>query len=706
MSHAKPTSVATSVAISAALTPPLATVKPHKVKSPHGTRNDDYYWLRDDSRQNAEVLDYLKAENAYFRQYAARYKPLEDRLFAEIRGRIKEDDASVPWKKDSYWYYTRFEGGKEYAIHARKRGSLKAREEIMLDVNALAAGRDYYQIGGWDVSSGEQLLAYTEDTSGRRQYTVRFRNLATGETFPDAIPGVSAGVVWAADNRTLFYVENDPVTLLTKRVKRHVLGTDPLSDVVVYDEKDDSFYLDVDKTGSDRYLVISMSSTESDEMRVLRADNPTGRWRVFAGRRHKFHYDADHIGGTWIVSTDWDAPNYKLMRVAEADIGDRARWKPFVAHSKAVHINGFALFTQHFVIDERSDGLRRLRVVPWNGKTPQHGKASYIQSDEPAYTASLGANPEQDTDVLRYHYTSLTTPASVYELDMTTGRKKLLKRQPVLGGFDARRYVTERVWVKARDGTKVPVSLVYRKGFRRNGTAPLFQYAYGSYGLAMDPGFRSSVVSLLDRGFVFAIAHIRGGEEMGRAWYETGKKLDKKNSFNDFIDVTEALVAKGYGAKGKVFAQGASAGGLLMGAIVNMRPDLYRGVLAHVPFVDVVTSMLDPSIPLTTTEFDEWGDPRKKAFYDYMLSYSPYDNVTKQAYPALFVATGLHDSQVQYFEPAKWVAKLRATKTDGNPLVFKVNMEAGHGGKSGRFQQLREVAEEFAFVLDLLDVTE
>ena len=474
----------------------------------------------------------------------------------------------------------------------------------------------------------------------------------------------------------------------------------------VYEERDDSFYLDVDKTGSERYLVISISSTESDEMRVLPADNPTGRWRVFARRRYKFHYSADHIGDTWIACTDWSAPNYKLMRVADADIGDRARWKPFVAHSKSVYINGFALFSGHFVIDERSEGLRRLRVVPWDGKTPKLARARYIESDEPAYTTALGTNPEQDTVRLRYHYTSLTTPATVYELDMNTGRKKLLKRQPVLGGFDARSYATERVWVKARDGVKVPVSLVYRKGFRRNGTAPLFQYGYGSYGMAMDPGFRSSVVSLLDRGFVFAIAHIRGGEEMGRAWYETGKKLHKKNSFNDFIDVTEALVAQGYAAGDKVFAQGGSAGGLLMGAVVNQRPDLYRGVLADVPFVDVVTSMLDESIPLTTIEYDEWGDPRKKRYYDYMLSYSPYDNVTRQPYPAMLVTTGLHDSQVQYFEPAKWVAKLRTQKTDRNPLLLKTNMEAGHGGKSGRFQQLREVAQEFAFVLDLLGVAE
>ena len=700
--------------------PPVAAKKPHTVASPNGDRNDDYYWLRDDTRKNPEMLAYLNAENAWFERYSAHYKGLEDKLFAEIKGRIKEDDASVPYRKRDWWYYTRYEEGKEYPIYARKKGGAtfpaSASEAIMLDVNQLAAGHDFYQVGGMDVSPGQDLVAYAEDTSGRRQYTVRVKNLATGETYADAIPNTSGSIAWARDEKTLFYVENDPVTLRSHKVKRHVLGSDAASDVTVYEEKDEAYYTGVHRTDSDRYIVIDLSSTESDEQRVLSADTPDGAFKVFAPRRAKFHYSADHIaagahhetaGARWIVRTDWDAPNYKLMQVGENAVGNRRDWKPLIAASDKVFINGFALFANYLAIDERSDGLRRLRVVPWSG-----GKPFYIDSNEPAYTNSLGANPEQDTDLLRYTYTSLTTPSSVYEIDMKTGEKKLLKVQPVLGGFDAANYTTERVWVASKDGrsgnVRVPVSLVYRKGFERDAdgksSAPLLQYGYGSYGAAMDPAFRSSVLSLLDRGFVYAIAHIRGGEEMGRAWYENGKKLKKKNSFTDFIAVTEALVKQGYGARDKVFIEGGSAGGLLMGAVVNLRPDLYRGMIAQVPFVDVVTTMLDESIPLTTNEFDEWGNPKQKTYYKYMLSYSPYDNVKKQAYPAIFVSTGLFDSQVQYFEPAKWVAKLRTMKTDTNPLVFKINMEAGHGGKSGRFKRLHEVAEEYAFMLDLIGI--
>ncbi len=689
--------------------PPRAARKPHVVHSPNGDREDPWYWLRDDTRDDPQVLAYLDAENAWFAQYASRYRGLEEKLFVEIKGRIKEDDSTVPYKKGAWWYATRFAEGQEYPIHVRRRcGAVydpSAPEEVLLDVNALAEGHDFYQLGAVDVSPSQKMLAYAEDTVGRRQYTLRIKNLETGETYADRIPDVS-DAVWSADDRTLFYVENDAVTLRSHRVLRHVLGTDPKDDVLVHEEKDEAYYTSVHRTDSDAYIVIDLSSTESDEQRILRADDPTGRFRVFAPRRTKFHYDIEHIAsgpraGRWVVRTDWDAPNYRLMQVAEDAIGDRRAWMPLVPASDRVFINHFALFARYFVLDERSEGLRRLRVVPWSG-----GPSFYIDSDEPAYTASLGANPEQDNDTLRYTYTSLTTPPSVYDVDMKTGEKALLKRQPVLGGFDATQYATERVWVTAKDAVRVPVSLVYRKGFRKDGTAPLLQYGYGSYGAAMDPTFRSSVVSLLDRGFVFAIAHVRGGEEMGRAWYENGKKLKKKNTFTDFIAVTEGLVALGYAAKDKVIIEGGSAGGLLMGAVVNMRPDLYRGVVAQVPFVDVVTTMLDESIPLTTNEFDEWGNPKLKTYYRYMLSYSPYDNVRPQAYPAMFVSTGLFDSQVQYFEPAKWVAKLREAKTDRNPLVFKINMEAGHGGKSGRFQALREIAEEYAFMLDLVGIGE
>ncbi|MEO8938339.1 MAG: S9 family peptidase, partial [Burkholderiaceae bacterium] len=582
-----------------------------------------------------------------------------------------------------------------------------ASELVMLDVNALASGHDFFQVGGMDVSPSQKMLAYAEDTVGRRQYVIRFKNLVTGETHADTVPNVSGDMAWASDDRTLFYVENDPKTLRSHRVMKHVLGTDAKADALAYEEKDEAYYTGVHRTTSEQFIVIDLSSTESDEQRILRADAPDGAFEVFAPRRAKFHYQASHIatgaeGARWIVRTDWQAPNYKLMQVSEGAVGDRAAWKPLVPHSEQVFVNDFTLFANYYAIDERSDGLRRLRVVAWSG-----AKSFYIDSTEPAYTTSLGANEEQATDTLRYGYSSLTTPASVFEVDMKTGAKKLLKQTPVLGDFDANNYATERVWVTAKDGVRVPVSLVYRKdAFRKNGSAPMLQYGYGSYGASMDPTFRSSIVSLLERGFVYALAHIRGGEEMGRAWYETGKKLKKKNTFTDFIAVTEALVAQGYAAKDKVFIEGGSAGGLLVGAVVNMRPDLYRGVVAQVPFVDVVTTMLDESIPLTTNEFDEWGNPKLKSYYRYMLSYSPYDNVRPQAYPAIFVSTGLFDSQVQYFEPAKWVAKLREMKKGEQPLIFKTNMEAGHGGKSGRFQRLHEVAEEYAFMLDLVGIRE
>ena len=695
--------------------PPIAARKPHVVASPHGDRNDDYYWLRDDSRKDPALLAHLTAENAWYAQYAARYQALEDKVFEEIKGRIKQDDSTVPARKGAWWYYTRFVEGQEYPVLARRAGGAtydaSAPEVVLLDENVLAAGHDFYEVGGDDVSPSQKMLAYAEDTVGRRQYTIRIRNLETGEIYPDALPNASGDMAWAADDRTLFYVENDAATLRSYRVRKHVLGADPKDDAIVYEEPDEGYYTGVHRTTSDRYIVIGLQSTESDEQRILPVDTPDAKFKVFAPRRARFHYHASHIatgeaGGRWIIRTDWQAPNYRLMQVADGAVGDRAAWKPLVAHSDQVFINDVGLFADYYVIDERSDGLRRLRVTPWSGGESGSQRSFYIDSTEPAYTTSIGANEEQDTDTLRYTYTSLTTPASVYGIDMKTGAKTLLKQTPVLGGFDASRYVTERVWVAAKDGARIPVSLVRRKDLAQDGAAPMLQYGYGSYGIAMDPTFRSSVVSLLDRGFVFALAHVRGGEEMGRAWYENGKKLKKKNTFTDFIAVTEALVAQRYAAKDKVIIQGGSAGGLLVGAVANLRPDLYRGVVAQVPFVDVVTTMLDESIPLTTNEFDEWGNPKQKAYYKYMLSYSPYDNVKKQAYPAMFVSTGLYDSQVQYYEPAKWVARLRALKTDDRPLLFKINMEAGHGGKSGRFQRLRETAEEYTFMLDLVGIGE
>ncbi|MEJ0047541.1 MAG: S9 family peptidase [Rhodospirillales bacterium] len=682
---------------------PVAARKPFRVESPAGVREDDYYWLRDDSRSNPEVLAYLKAENQWYAQHAAPYSALTEKLFGEIKARIKPDLYVYLFHLHGYFYYTRFDQGREYPIYARRRGTLDAAEEILLDVNLLAAGHDYFQAAPAAISFSQSLCAYFEDSVGRRQYTLRIKNLATGELYPDAISGTSGDAVWAKDEKTLFYVANDPVTLRSYRIKKHRLGTDPATDPVVYEEKDASFYTDIGHTGSEQFIVIHVHSTVSDEQRVLAADQPDGEFQLVAPRRRDFHYQADHIPGRWVIRTDWNAPNYRLMEVAEGKLGDRRRWKNLLAHSDAVFINNFDLFERYLVVDERSEGLRRLRIQPWADGKPV-GTATYVKADEPAYTTSLSVNPEQNSEVLRYNYSSLTTPVSTFDLNMRTGERKLMKRAPVLGGFDSANYLTERVWVTARDGARVPVSLVYRKGTRRDGSAPLFQYGYGSYGASLDPAFVSSIISLLDRGFVYAIAHVRGGEEMGRAWYEHGKKLYKRNTFTDFVDVTESLVKSGYGAQDKIFASGRSAGGLLMGAVANLRPDLYRGILADVPFVDVVTTMLDESIPLTTNEFDEWGNPKQKKFYDYMLSYSPYDNVRAQAYPAMMVTTGLVDSQVQYFEPAKWVAKLRATKTDTHPLVFKTNMEAGHGGKSGRYTRQREYAEEYAFMLDQLGV--
>lgn len=570
----------------------------------------------------------------------------------------------------------------------------------MLDANIEAKGHSFYGMAAYEISHNEQLMAYVDDTNGRRQHVLHIRDLKTGKNLPDEVHGLSPALAWANDNKSIFYIENDPVTLLSTRVKRHVLGTDAASDRVVYSEADNSYYLGLHKTGDDRFVVIFQSSTDTDGINVIDADKPDMTPVVLTPRTTKLKFTADHISGKWVIRTNWDAPNYRLMTVADRDIGDRIKWQPLIAHDANTFIENFEVFKGYLAINERAEGLRRIRIMPW-GKPD---KATVVKSDEPAYAESFEINAEQNTNELRYSYTSLTTPNRVYKLNMKTGVRTMLKEQPVLGGFKQQNYVTERVWVTARDGVRVPVTLAYRKGFQRDGSAPMYQYAYGSYGAPTDPFFRSSVISLLDRGFVYAIAHIRGGQEMGRSWYDDGHLQRKKNTFTDFLDVTDALVAQKYAAKDKVFAVGGSAGGLLMGAIANMGGEKYRAIAAHVPFVDVVTTMLDESIPLTTNEFDEWGNPKQKAAYDYMLSYSPYDNVSAKAYPAMLVTTGLHDSQVQYYEPTKWVAKLRATKTDQNPLYLKVNMEAGHGGKSGRFQRQYEIAEEYAFFLNQLNL--
>ncbi|MGE8279692.1 MAG: S9 family peptidase [Stenotrophomonas sp.] len=687
----------TTAAASSLPTPPDVEKRPHTVSAPFGAqREDDYYWLRDDERKEPAMLAYLNAENAYTDALMAPLKPLQDKLYAEIVGRIKQDDASVPYRERGYWYYTRYETGKDYPIHARRKGDMQAPEEVLLDINTLAEGKGYYAVSDMDISRDNRLLAYAEDGVGRRQYTIRFKDLETGKLFDDVIEGVSANVVWADDNRTLFYVENDPETLLTVRVKKHVLGTPASADELVYEEKDDSFYMGIGRTRDDRFITIELDSTVSSELRYTSAANP-GAFTVLAPRERDVEYGADHYNGQWVIRTNADgATNFKLVTAPE-DATSRTQWKDWVKHDPQVLIEGFELFEGYTAIAERAEALERVRLLFADGRS------EFVKADEPAYSMGLSVNAEPDTEWLRYSYTSLTTPATTYELNVKTGERRQLKQQPVIG-YDPSKYETERVWVTARDGARIPVSVVYRKGFKKDGTAALYQYAYGSYGMSMDPGFNQSVVSLLDRGVVYAIAHIRGGEEMGRSWYDNGKLLHKQNTFNDFVDVTRALVAQGYAAKDRVAASGGSAGGLLMGAVANQAPGDYRVMVAQVPFVDVVTTMLDASIPLTTNEYDEWGNPEQKQYYDYMLKYSPYDNVTAQAYPSLFVGTGLWDSQVQYWEPAKWVAKLRDVNTGTAPIVFRTNMEAGHGGKSGRFQRYKEQAESFAFVLSQLGV--
>ena len=705
------------ISAASAATPPDAARKPHTVTAPFGAaRDDEYYWLRDDDREDKAMLAYLAAENAYADAVLAPLKPVEDALYEEIVGRIKQDDSSVPYREQGWWYYSRFETGKDYPVHARRRDAAGldalsiqaanergdfAGEQVLLDVNVLAADKGYYSVGDYAVSNDNRLLAYADDSNGRRQYTVRVKNLETGELYPDVITGVSANLVWADDNKTLFYVENDPDTLLTVRVKKHVLGTPVADDVLVYEETDDSFYMGVGRTRDEKFITIEVSSTVSSELRYAPAADPT-TFTVLAPRARDVEYDADHLGDRWVIRTN--APgadgkpttNFKLV-TAPSDATSRSQWTDWLAHDPAVFIEGFELFDGFTAIAERSDGLERIRLLKADGSQ------DYVKADEPAYSMGLSVNAEHDSTWLRYGYTSLATPSTTYELNVATGERRLLKQQPVIG-YDPARYTTERLWVDARDGVKVPVSLVYRNGFKKDGSAALLQYAYGSYGISMDPGFNSPVVSLLDRGMVYAIAHIRGGQEMGRQWYEDGKLLKKQNTFNDFIDVTRALVAQGYVAKDRVAASGGSAGGLLMGAVANQAPADYRVMVAQVPFVDVVTTMLDASIPLTTNEYDEWGNPEQKPFYDVMLAYSPYDNIKAQDYPALFVGTGLWDSQVQYWEPAKWVARLRDHNTGSHPIVFRTNMEAGHGGKSGRFRRYREMAEYYAFVLDQLGV--
>ncbi len=685
--------------------PPVAAKKPHQVPSPNGSREDEYYWLRDDTRENPEMLAYVKAENRYADAMLAHTKALETRVYGEIIGRLQQDDSTVPYLMNGYWYYRRFETGKEYPIYARRKGTKDAPEEILLNVNELAVGHDFFEVGEMAVSPDSRLLAWAEDTVGRRQYVARVMELGTRKVLPIALPNVENNLVWASDNKTFLYIEKDPETLLGYKVRKHSIDSanhnDVTADPLVWEQTDPSFYTGVGKTKDEKYLLIHTQSTVSSEDWFADASDPQLRFKVFLPRERDHEYQAEHANGRWIVRSNWQAKNFRIVEVKPGDEADRTRWQDVVAHRSDAFVDGFDVAKDYLTVEEHSGGLRKLRIHPWQG-----GREILVAADEPSYTMALDVNREFDSDKLRYTYTSMVTPRTTYEYDVKTGERELLKRDPVLGGYDPGNYAAEFAWATARDGTKVPVSIVYSKRTPRDGSAPLLQVGYGSYGNSYDPEFSYLPPSLLDRGFVVAIAHIRGGQEMGRDWYENGKLLHKVNTFTDFIDVTRWLVANRYADKSRVFAIGRSAGGLLMGAIANLAPQDYRGIVTGVPFVDVVTTMLDESIPLTTNEFDEWGNPKEKKFYEYMLSYSPYDNLAAHDYPALFVHSGLWDSQVQYYEPTKYVARLRARRTGNSLVVLRTNMEAGHGGKSGRYEHYREYAEQYAFILDQAGITQ
>ncbi len=679
-------------------TPPIAAKKPKDLTIHGHTRVDEYFWLND--RENPEVIKYLTDENTYTKAIMADTDTFQAKLYKEMRSRIKEDDTSVPFKDNGYWYYTRFEEGKEYAITCRKKGSMDAPEEILLNENELAEGHDYFSASGISVSDDNKWLSFAIDTVSRRLYTIYFKNLETGEVLAESIPNCEGGVAWAADNKTVFYAKKDLQTLRTPEIFRHVVGTAATTDKLIFTEKDDTFNCSVWRSRSKAKIFIGSYQTVSTEYRMLDASKPEGEFVLIEPRSRDHEYSVTDFGDKLYIVTNLEAKNFRLMEAPVKTPG-RKNWKEVIAHRPETLLEGVEMFKDFMVLEERTNGLSMLRI-----RKQSTGEEHYVNFGEAAYTTYLSTNREFDTDKLRYGYSSMTTPWSTFEYGMATKERTLLKEQPVIGTFKKENYTTERIMATATDGTKVPISIVYRKGVKKDGSAPLLLYAYGSYGASMDAYFSSTNLSLLDRGFIYAIAHIRGGEEMGRQWYEDGKLLKKKNTFTDFIDCGEHLIKSGYTSKGKLFAMGGSAGGLLMGAVVNMRPDLWKGVVAAVPFVDVVTTMLDESIPLTTGEYDEWGNPNVKEYYDYIRSYSPYDNVEAKEYPNMLVTTGLHDSQVQYWEPAKWVARLRDRKTGDNLLLLHTNMEAGHGGASGRFESLKETALEFAFIFKLMGIKE
>jgi oligopeptidase B len=680
------------------ITSPKVKKNPKELVTHGHLRIDNYYWLND--RENPEVVAYLEAENHYLNAVMKHTEPIQDKLYEEIRTKIKEADETVPYLENGYYYYTRTLEGSEYYLQCRKKGSLDAPEEILLDVNNKAEGYAYFAVGGGAVSPDNTILAYAVDTVSRRNYSIYFKNLETGKILPDIIPMSTGNVVWGNDNKTVFYVLRNETTLRSERIMKHTLGTPVSDDKEVFFEDDDTFSVSISKTKSGQYLMIGSYSTLTTEFRYLDANNPAGQFEIFQPRIRGLEYAVNHAGSYFYIRTNLDATNFRLMRTPLEKTGVE-NWQEVIPHRSDVFLTGFDLFKDFLVVQEKKDGLNHLRILPWQG-SGEH----YISFDEEVYTVGMNMNRVFDAEIFRFSYSSLTTPSSVFDYNMKSRERELLKQDEILGGFNSSDYVTKRDYATASDGTKIPLSIVYRKGFVKDGSRPALLYGYGSYGATMEPWFRMNILPLLDRGFVYVIAHIRGEQFYGRQWYEDGKLLKKMNTFTDFNAAAEHLINEKYTSTQKLFAKGGSAGGLLMGAAVNLRPDLYKGIIANVPFVDVVTTMLDESIPLTTSEFDEWGNPKEEEYYYYMLSYSPYDNVEAKNYPAILVTTGFHDSQVQYWEPAKWVAKLRDMKTDDNLLLFQTQMDFGHGGASGRFQWIKDLALEYAFIFDQLGISE
>jgi oligopeptidase B len=677
------------------MTAPIAKKVPFEITTHGDTRIDNYYWMRDMERKDPEIIAHLEAENAYTKAEMAHTESLQKELFDELKGRIKQTDESVPYFYDGFFYYTRFEEGKEYPIYCRKAESLDNAEQIMLEVNEMAKGLSYYQVASTSISTNNNLLAFSEDTLSRRIYTIRFKDLATEEYLNDKIEGTAGSLVWANDNKTVFYVRKEEGTLRSHKIFKHVLGTDSENDEEVFHETDPTFNVGLGKSKSKKWIFIHSGSTVSDEYQMLKADAPEASWTLLEPRKRDLEYGVLHYKEHFYITTNLEAKNFRIMKVSDQN-PSMENWEEVIAHRDDVLIEDVDVFADYLVITEKANAQANLRVIRWDEK-----EDFYIPFEEDAYQVYTGTNVDFNTNKLRLGYQSMTTPSSVIEYDMVSKDRKVLKQQKVLGGFDKEEYKAERIWATARDGAEVPMSIVYKKGTKLNANTPLLLYGYGSYGHTIDPYFSPSRLSLLDRGFVFAIAHIRGSQMMGREWYNKGKMLNKMNTFNDFIDCAEHLINLNYTSSKHLYAMGGSAGGLLMGTIINLRPELWNGVIAAVPFVDVVTTMLDETIPLTTGEFDEWGNPKNEDYYRYIKSYSPYDNIETKNYPNLLVTTGLHDSQVQYWEPAKWVALLREKKTDQNKLMMLTNMEFGHSGASGRFEVYKEIALEYAFLLDL-----